>query len=237
MTPKIPASKKDLLQTDIVFSQWERIQAYVEENFRQITAIGLIVCVVAAGTIFWKVQQAQAERESSKMFFSTMRMMAQESKDTVDKEIRYSQALEGFKNVHQNYPGTQTGTAALFYAGNCSYNLKKYDEAITFYTNFLNKADNTLNYLKTFAYEGLGYAYEAKKEYTTAIEWFAKQNNTEGNMTNPMASLNLARCFETAGEQEKACASYQEFAAQQQVSLFRELAQIKATGLCEQKGE
>lgn len=231
MAAKRTMSKKELLQADAVFSFREKVQAFAEENSRQLAAIGLIVCVIAAGIGFWKVRQSTAEKESLGLFYGAMNNMVKSSKSAVDSEIKYSQALEGFKKVSNKYSGTKAGAASLFYAGSCSYSLKKYDEAISYYKEFLDKTGSTLHYLRPFAYESIGYAYEGKGEYRKALEWFEKQKS-EGQGVNPMSLLNLARCYEAEGDKEKACQSYREFIEKYPLSSFNEFAQIKTANLC-----
>jgi tetratricopeptide (TPR) repeat protein len=233
MAAKKTMHKKDVFQTDELFSFWERVQAYVGENMRQLAAIGLIICVIVGGVFLWKTNRTKAENESLSLFYRAMNIMDAESKDALDKEVRYGQALAEFKDISRKYSGTAAGASAFFYAGNCSYHLKKYDEAITYYKDFLDKAGSTSNYLKPFAYESIGYAYEEKGQYKEALVWFEKQKNQEQGQTNPAVLLNIARCYEADGSRERACQLYREYIEKHPKASYSDLAKIKIADLCE----
>lgn len=232
---KIKAKKKEMLAPEAAVSLWVQVQDYVQENMRQIGAIALIVVVLAGGITIWQVIGARAEREALSQFNEAMDIMSKRSGKAPDAEVPYAQALEKFKGIREKHAGTQSGVAALLYAGNCSYNLKKYDEAISFYKNFLDEAGGSLKYMKPFAYEGLGYACEGKGAYKEAIEYFEKQRSAGSADSGFMALLNLARCYESENNREKACGLYREFMEKQPASSFKDLAQIKIENLCSKK--
>lgn len=235
MVAKKTMEKKELLQANAIFLFWDRIQTYTKKNIRQIAAIGLIICMLVAGIGFWKVKQTRAEKESLVLFSNAISTMAKNSENPTDREEKYNQALKGFRNASNQYPNTKAGIAALFYAGNCSYNIKKYDDAISYYKKFLDTSGSVLYFLRPFAYEGIGYVYEEQGEYKKALEWFKKQKSEEPAGVNSMALLNLARCYEFVEDREAACQSYREFIEKHPLSSFKEIAQVKIANLCNKK--
>lgn len=233
MAAKKALSKLELLQAEAVITLWARLQVFSQENYRQLAAIGLIVCVIVGGTVFWRVKQTSAERESLALLNGAMKIMAGNSENVVDREIKYKQALDWLKNISAKHSGTKAGIASIYYSGVCSYSLKKYDDAISYYEDFSKKAGGTFDYLRSRVHESLGYAYEEKGEFQRALEFFQKQKGEGQAAGNTMALLNLARCYEAMGDRVNACNFYKEFTELSPSSQFKAIASVKAADLCE----
>ncbi len=224
-------SSKELLAQDPFFTFWEKAVVYIQENRQRLMALGLVIVVAAAGTGLWKVRQSRLERESLNMFYTALRTM-QNSSRSQDPAVGYENALASFLDLADTYAGTQAGKAALYYAAACTYRLNRYDEAVERYRLFLSKAGDALSYLRPFALAGIGYAYEARGEYSRAIEWFEKQRDDTSVGRQPLALLSMARCYEAQGNSAQACSLYKTFLEQQPSSSFRELAKAKTALLC-----
>ncbi|MCX5895915.1 MAG: tetratricopeptide repeat protein [Proteobacteria bacterium] len=239
--PKRKISKElELIEPGKIAALWQQIQAVVVEHYLQVAAVGLIVVVIAGGIGLWRFQKARADEQSLALFYNALeRYNSHESKPgkketPPPREEVYKQSLEEFKKIIQQYPGAQGGEVALFYAGASSYDLGKDDEALTYYQDFIKKlrADSPYNSLRPAAYEGIGYVYERKGDYKTALEWFEKQRDDKQSALNMMACLNLARCYTALSERDKACRSYKEFIDKYPSSSFAEMARIGVTETC-----
>ena len=238
--PKRKLAKEiEIIEPGKLLSQWRQLQHFIEQNIRQVAAVGLIIVVLAGGIGFWKYQKAQAEEDSYALFFTAMNRYNSSDKPAGSKDAapvatgeNSRQALEEFKKITAQYPDTSAGKAALFYAGACSYDLKKDEDALSLYQEFLKKTGGEQNYLRPAAYEGIGYIYERKGDYKQAIEWFEKQKNAAGDSLAMMAPLNLARCYTALGEKEKACAAYKEFTEKYPSSSFAEAAKTGVSEFC-----
>jgi tetratricopeptide (TPR) repeat protein len=231
--------KKKLIEAENPITLWITVREYVEQNARQIGAIALAVVVVAAAVFAWSALKARAERDSLNMFYAAMSTMTApaDSKSPAAQTALYEKALAQFKEVKEKHGSTSSGTMSLLYEGNCAYSLKKYDEAIGYYKEFLDAAHGTVQYLRSAGYEGLGYAYESKGDFKQAAEWFEKQKNDTQAEGGGSAALNLARVYELAGDRQKACNQYKEFLEKNPLSGQKQFAQIKADSLCPKKGK
>ncbi len=229
--------KKNLFDAENPVTMWETIRGYFEQNARQIGAITLAVVVVAAAVLVYGSMKASSERESLNMFYIAMSTMiaSVDSKDGTAKPAVYEKALALFKEVKEKHGGTTPGAMSLLYAGNCAYSLKKYDDAMGYYKEFLDTAHGTLQYLRSAGYEGMGYTCEAKGEFKQAAEWFEKQKNELQAEGGGAAVLNLARVLELGGEKQKACEQYKEFLEKNPLSGQKQFAMIKADSLCAKK--
>lgn len=225
-------SKKNLLDTDNPLTLWMTARQYVEQNVRQIGAIALAVVVVAGAIFAWTVVRSRAERESTTMLNGAMATMsaAVDAQSGAIRPAMYEQALGLFKQLRQKHGATQSGKIALLYAGNCAYNIKKYDEAMSLYREFLDAAGGDLRFLRPAALEGMGYACEGKGDYKAAVEWYEKQKKESGEAGS--AVMNLARALELAGDRGKACSQYREFIENNPLSGQKQLAQLKVQAVC-----
>jgi len=238
--PKRKLAKEiEIIEPGKLLSQWRQLQHFIEQNIRQVAAVGLIIVVLAGGIGFWKYTKAQAEEESYALFFTAMNRYNSSDKPAGSKDAapvatgeNSRQALEEFKKITAQYPDTSAGKTALFYAGACSYDLKKDEDALSLYQEFLKKTGGEQNYLRPAAYEGIGYVYERKGDFKQAIEWFEKQKSDASDSLNMMAPLNLARCYAALGEREKACTSYKEFTEKYPSSSFAEAAKTGISEFC-----
>jgi tetratricopeptide (TPR) repeat protein len=223
---------KEVEQTQPLALFTAKVIEYVKENLNQIASIASVILIIAAGIFYWQYTSLKAEKDSFSSFSRALTTMSMDVKTDTEREVVSQQALELFKNVVEKYPKTKTGAASLYYSGNCSLTLKNYDEAIDYYNKFLGKSDKSFVYLRALAYEGLGYAYEGKGEFTKAIEWFEKQKNEGKDVDISVALLSIARCQELSGDNAAACKSYTDFENEYSSSSFIETAQMKINNLC-----
>ncbi len=232
---KIKAKTQKLrIDAENPLTLWMTVRQYVEDNARQIGAIALAVAVLAGAVLAWSMMRARAEQDSLNMFHAAMAVMEPEGKAGQPQPAQYEKALAQFRQLREKHGGTQSGKIALLYEGSCRYNLKKYDEAVQAYQEFLEAAHGNLQYLRGAALEGLGYSFEGKGDFKAAAEWFEKQKSeSEGSGSS---LLNLARVLELGGDRQKACQQYKEFLEKNPMSAQKQFAQIKADSVCPKKG-
>jgi tetratricopeptide (TPR) repeat protein len=223
---------KEVEQTEPLALFVVKVKEYVKENLNQIASIASVILIIGAGIVYWQYTSLNAEQDSFSGFSRALTTMSREVKTEAEREGASRQALEMFKGVVANYPKTKIGAASLYYAGNCSLTLNNYDEATDYYNQFLEKSDKSFVYLRALAYEGLGYVYEGKGEFTQAIEWFEKQKNEGKGVDISVALLNIARCQELSGDNAAACKSYTDFENEYASSSFIETVQMKMNDLC-----
>lgn len=226
------AKKKEPLDPAAVQTLWSRAIKYVQTNIRHIAAIILVIALIAASTAAWTVSRAKAEQKALSLFSEALAAMQQRPDKQSDNSTGHEKALEKFKTVRNQHPSTKAGKASLFYAGVCAFHMKQYDDAIAYYKNFLENAGTNLNYLRSFAYEGMGYAHEMKQQYTEALVWFERQQKDGPAAITSKALLNLARCYEAQGDVNAACSRYKEFLEKYPASSLKDLAKLKTDALC-----
>jgi tetratricopeptide (TPR) repeat protein len=104
-------------------------------------------------------------------------------------------ALELFRDIRKNYPGTTNGAIAQYYIGNCLMNLGQPEEALKEYKAFVDQYTREkfllglVHQRMGYTNQGLGRQDEARKEFELSESF-----------TGPgLATIELARMYETMG--------------------------------------
>ncbi|KPK25662.1 MAG: hypothetical protein AMK69_13760 [Nitrospira bacterium SG8_3] len=118
-------------------------------------------------------------------------------------------AKGAFAELLRRYPSTRAAELSLPLYADISYADGNYDEAIKLYQRALEvlSGDDTLQRL---IWNDLAYAYEGKKDYNTAAQYFKKITDSEGTFLKADAYFNLGRMYETMDNQEGARQAYED---------------------------
>jgi tetratricopeptide (TPR) repeat protein len=73
---------------------------------------------------------------------------------------------------------------------------------------------------RVFAMEGLGYAYEGKKDYEKALDAYQKIVDMGDHFQMPSAYLCMGRCYERLNKSKEALESYKAFLKTSQKSVM-----------------
>jgi tetratricopeptide (TPR) repeat protein len=122
-----------------------------------VTALGLV------GAGVWGWQRAQESRSVSALAAATALLPAEGQPLTPELRER---AIKAFEGVLADYPRQSTASQAAYELGNLKYAAGRYEEARSAYTVAAGKdASGTAG---TLASIGIGYAWEAEKNYAEA---------------------------------------------------------------------
>ncbi len=121
------------------------------------------------------------------------------------KEDRWKKALELYKKAIE----VQATPTALFYLGNCYYNLGDYNNAIKQYNVFTDKFRDEEKILP-LVYQKLASAYFKSNRNDEAIETLGALAQLENGIFRDTALVLEARYYETTGESAKALEKYKE---------------------------
>jgi tetratricopeptide (TPR) repeat protein len=122
----------------------------------------------------------------------------------------YKNVLEKFNEITSRFSRTSSGKISLLYKGNILLHLGEFDEAIKSYQAFLNKGGKEKLY-RLFAWEGLGYSYEGKRDYEKAIQAYRKITEEGENIELSNAFLSMGHCYEKLGKNKEALENYKAF--------------------------
>ena len=140
----------------------------------------------------------------------------------------YKEIMAKFDEVVAKFPRTLFGKLSLIYRGNIYLRQGEYDEAIKAYSAFTEKAGKQELY-KYFAWDGLGHAYEGKKDYGKAIEAYQKILDVGKGFQLEEAHLNIGYCYEKLGKSKEALDNFKAYLKNSPKSLLANVISRKVS--------
>ena len=223
--------KKKLKQPDEFISITEKTFLFVKHHAKKIATGGIILLVVLLSIFLFQKWEEKKEKDAYEKLTAALELY-QRISSTYKEESpsEYKDVLEKFNEVITKFPRTSSGRLSLLYKGNIHLRLGTFDEAIKAYQTFLQKAGREKLY-RLFATEGLGYAYEGKKDYEKALEGYRKIVEMGDHFQLADAHLSMGRCYEKLGKKKEALESYQAFLKVSQTSMMTNLVLGKISNL------
>ena len=213
-------SKKKLKEPDEFVSVTEKAFLFLTHHIKSIAAGGIVVLIILLAVFFYQRWEKKNEEEAYQKFSLAVeiyQMVSSPSREGSPSE--YKNVLEKFDEVITKFSRTFPGKTSFLYKGNIHLRLGEFEEATKSYQNFLQKAGKRKLY-RLFAMEGLGYAYEGKKDYEKALQAYQKILEEGENFQLANAYLNMGRCYEKLGKKKEALENYKAFLKVSQKSMM-----------------
>ncbi len=126
---------------------------------------------------------------------------------------KQSEAIEGaireYTFLKDNLSTTGATPWLLLELGNAQYKVKKYDDAILTYREFIKRFGD--HSLAPIIRQSLGYVLEEKEQLKEAVEQFEKiANDSEATYLKAQVKLDAGRCYEKLKQVNVAIAAYKE---------------------------
>ena len=193
--------------------------------------LGLVAVLLLSGGLFlWNYFDKKNEEKASALFYQAYQIF----KESKQKETTLEKPMKLFQVIISDYPRTSAGEWSCFYLGNCLFAMKKFDEAIDAYTNFLKQVSSQPQ-LALLAYDSLGYCYEEKKNYKKALENFQKTITPYPGL-GENGYLNVGRCYDALGDSEGSLNVYKKFLLEFPDSFKKSFIQERIEGIELKKG-
>jgi tetratricopeptide (TPR) repeat protein len=203
--------KKKLKEPDEFISFTEQAFLFVKGHLRTIAKGGIILFLILLSIFLFQKWEEKKEGDAYRKFDSAMEIYQTLNSPNREASIsEYKNLLEKFGEVVKEFPGTSSGKFSLLYEGNIHLQLGEFDEAIKAYQAFLQKAGKEKLY-RYFGMEGLGYAYEEKKDYEKALEAYQKILEIGDRFQMAEPYLDMGRCYEKLGKKKEALDNYKAF--------------------------
>lgn len=184
-------SRKELKEPDAFVKAGSVARSWFQENVRLVTIGVAVALVLVGGAVLVDYMGDRGEANASRELGSKLKMLERPVSETAtttgedapfksaqEKDEAVAKAMEDFRAAHR---GTQAARAAALVAGNAQLRLKRYDEALKSYEEYL-KGATPEEPLRASALEGRGYAHEGKGELDQALaafEQLERENKTE----------------------------------------------------------
>lgn len=200
---KKPVKKKTVQEEDVksvALHAVEKIRTRQKQVIIAASALAVIVIMYAGYAVYSSSMSSKAyelEKEAYTYYY------AEKPNESMPEAERWKKALELYKKSIDAKP-TPT---ALYYAGNCYYNLNDYDNAIKEYTKFADKFSGDKGVLP-LVYQKLSSAYFKTGQKDKALDILGKLARVNNKIFKDTALVLEARYYDSAGEKEKALERY-----------------------------
>jgi tetratricopeptide (TPR) repeat protein len=188
---------QDKLQ--LLFSQF---MAYLSENKKKALISIAVICFTLLGISGWFFYQADYEKSAQKLY-------AKAHNNSMNNKGGAQDILKLFKDVTTQYPNSNAALLAHYRLGSYYFYLNDIDSSIASYQMFLKDSPEDTD-LVPLAYTGLGYCYESKGDYKSALQYYEKADKSKAGITfESMNNRNIARIYEALNDRAKALEYYQ----------------------------
>jgi outer membrane protein assembly factor BamD (BamD/ComL family) len=194
----------------------ERLQNFVKffDDNKLWLAIGLAVAV-AVGVPTYLYQQKGANDLGevwSRIYRMNYEMATAQQEGSEKKKEALEGAISEYTFLKNNLSATGATPWLLSELGNAQYNVKKYDDAIITYREFITRYGS--HPLAPLIRQSLGYVFEEKEQLKDAIEQFEEiAKDPEATYLKAQAGLDTGRCYEKLGQLNSAVAAYKDIIA------------------------
>jgi len=187
------------VQKEIEVNPLDNVEAFYENNKKNINTITTVVLVVIVGYFaYTKLYKGPAEEKAAtalsfpQLYFSA---------DSLNMALNGDGKNPGFTKIAKKYDGTAAGNLAYYYEGICFMKMGDFKSAIKSLKEFNGKG----TILGSQAYGALGQAYMETGDNNNAIESFKKATeNKEDGLVTPMYLFQLSLAYEAAGKTNEA---------------------------------
>ena len=204
-------SKKKLKEPDEFMTVSEQVFLFVRDHLKKVVTGGVIVVIVVLAIVFFQMWERKKEGEAQAAFASVLEAYQKVNAPyTEGTQQQYKDALGKIDEVIGKFARTAPGKLSYLYKGNLHLRLGEFDEALKAYNLFLDKGERG-GLFRSFALEGIGYAYEGKKDYAKALESYQKIIEMGSSSQLAGAYLGVGRCYEKLGKNKEALESYKTY--------------------------
>ena len=231
MVKRVKITKRQLKEPDEFITLTERAFVFFNQHSKKITVAGVLVLVAVVAVVLLRMSEKKNEEEAARLFGAALetydRRVAQTG-EGANQDLK--DVLAKFDEIITKFPRTSSGAMSQLYRANIYFRQNQFDEAAKAYTAFLDQAGKKRLYL-CLGWEGLGHAYEGKKDYSKALEAYQKMLQSGEGYQLTEAHLNLGYCYEKLGKTKEALDSFKAFLSSDQKSFLTDVVLRKVANL------
>jgi|SRR6056297_285148 len=192
--------KKEDLEQDILIEYSSRFMYYYENNKATVIGSGIALFLVVGLVIGYFFYSGQQEEEAQNLLGIAEEQLMQGNYETALYGNEQDFTL-GFEQIANNYPYTNAGNLATYYAAVSDFELGNYESALERLRNF-SVPDGIMGVaplsLHAIIFSELDRYEEAGMKYTEAADWNVNPSTTPYNL------MEAAIAFNEAGNTDRA---------------------------------
>lgn len=215
MTAKGRLTRKELLKRpDEFVTLTQQVINYVEKNSKIVLGItgAVAISAVLIGVFYlWRDsnrQQVLVLEQEGNYLFTSRTTSGVSGMEQIKPAAEIKKALDKYKEIVADYPGSQNADRALVYIGDCYFRLNQLGDAERYYLKYLEKYPQQ-GFFTMLVKQSLGYVYEIKGDYNKAIQYFTAVSQNLPEQEQLRSFLDVARCYEEMGKFDFAVDYYQ----------------------------
>ena len=224
MAKKKRVTRKQLLkEPDEFLTFTEKAILFIKEHDREFKYIAGAVAVVLIIYLGVNTGMGYINKKGQSAYNMAYNFMGAQNMNLTPESEELKQSAELFQKVLDDYGLSKASRLALPQLAYVNMVEKKYDEAISLYKEFLDKAPDKGPY-QSLARIAIAACHEAKGEFDQAIENLNQVTAHADDLFKEQALFSLARIHRLAGQKDKAKEILEEFVEKYQDSPFLPLA-------------
>ena len=223
-------TRKQLLKgPDEFLTFTERAALFIREHDREFKYIAGAVAAILLIYLGINAGMGYINKKGQSAYNMAYKLMGAQNTDLSPESEELKESAELFQRVLDDYGLSKASRLALPELAYVKMVEKKYDEAISLYQEFLDKAPDNSPY-QSLARIAIATCHEAKGEFEQAIEILNQVTAQADDLLKEQALFSLARIHRVAGQKDKAKEILEEFVEKYQDSPFLPLAKAHLQG-------
>lgn len=192
--------RKRQIKEDPLVTTTLRVSSYVQDHFTQVIS-GIVILLAAVAII---VFTGQARRNTARAAEREL-ALAMGQYQMGDTDL----AGTTFASLADRYSGHQSGVVALYFLGQCNLERIRWDDALSAFERFLDKADKSHDF-RVAAEMGRALAHEGLRNFAQAAEIMDNLSQTMDREDSRYVDVlfNAGSFYRLAGDSETAIDFY-----------------------------
>jgi len=185
------------------------VESLKKKQKQVVIVVSVIVAVFVLLFVFSMYSSSQYKKAYALEMDANQYYYGDGGDESLSQEDRWKKAME----LYQQSVDTKATPTALFYLGNCYFNLGDYENAITQYNVFADKFSGDKGILP-LVYQKLASSYFKAGQNEKALDTVGKLGKVNNGIFQDTALVFEARYYETAGESIKSLDTYRKLIAE-----------------------
>lgn len=191
---------RELAPKSKMVGYWDWMRVFYGK-YQKYVLYGLAAVVIVAVFGYIYMSNMKANNEEASRMLRNVQPLVQQGQYKQAIEGDPARKITGLKGIVEQYGSTPTGELAGVLLGNCYLYTDQFDNALAAFDD----AGPSSNLLSSAAYAGMAAAYEGKKDYASAADYYEKAASAyENEFLTAARYFNAGRMYCMSNDKEHA---------------------------------